>query len=301
MLERFVCPDMKEINMKDCLEKCRLNKRCLTKPTLMVLARVRPWKGIPSVTQLLNGTYESFLKIKVAYAESPDQMAFRLYGTVTHANLEEVEVDESLMIEISNVGSDGISGTSDLVEKEDNWHILTDYKTSGSFKVAKALGAYETWGESKDEVYKQKTYVTFDGMKVAREKGSPKIKKKIKFDIKNQDCKDWIYQLNKYRIDLEENGTKIDEIRIQAIVRDGGTMIARNRGLDRNIYLIPIPHIKDEEIKSYFKKKKENLLKALEMGDWNEECSEEETWNGLKCERYCSVSKFCKFKENING
>lgn len=298
MLKYFVCPDDAYELISHCLEKCRLNKRCLTKPTLMKLAQVREWKGVPSVTQLLNGTYQSFLRINYDYAESPDKMAYRLLGTSVHAGLEDIE-DESMMIESSNIGSDGISGTSDLVETEGDWNILTDYKTSGSYKVAKALGAYQVCEDSAIEVYKQKTVVTVDGVKVTRLKGEPKIVKKWKFDLRKQDCKDWILQLNKYRIDIEEStDIKIDEMRIQAIIRDGGTINAKNNGLEKNIYLIQIPFMDDKIVQSYFFEKKRDLMDALDKGDWDYKCTEEETWNGIKCERFCEVSEFCKFMED---
>jgi len=296
-LKFFICPDQTTIGLQECLKECRLKKRCLTKPTLMKLSEVREWKGIPSVTQLLNGTYQSFLRITKDYAENPDKMAYRLLGTTVHAGLEQVE-DETLMVESSNVGSDGISGTSDLVETEGDWNILTDYKTSGSYKVAKALGAYQRCRDSDTEVYKQKTVTTVDGMKITRLKGEPKVIKEWAFDIGKQDCKDWILQLNKYRLDFEEQGVRIDEMRIQAIIRDGGTINAKNNGLDKNIYLIPIPHMDDSEVRSYFEKKKSDLMIALDVGDWDTKCNEEETWNGIKCERFCEVSEFCKFMEN---
>ena len=297
-LTKFVCPDGNTIDLQDCLKQCRIKKRCLTKPTLIQLSKVREWKGTPSVTQLLNGTYQSFLRITKDYAENPDGMAYRLLGTTVHKGLEELE-DDSMMVESSNVGSDGISGTSDLVETEGNWNILTDYKTSGSYKVAKALGAYQTHEDSPTEVYKQKTAVTINGQKITRLKGEPKIIKKWKFSLRRQDCKDWVLQLNKYRLDFEEKGISIDEMRIQAIIRDGGTMNARNNGLDKNIYLIHIPFMHDDDVKSYFKEKKENLIAALERGDWDYKCSEEETWNGIKCERFCEVKEFCKFMNGV--
>ena len=40
-------------------------------------------------------------------------------------------------------------------------------------------------------------------------------------------------QLNRYRIFFEEQGFPVSRIQIQAIPRDGGTYIAKNRGIDK--------------------------------------------------------------------
>ena len=308
MLERFVCPDGGEIDIRDCLKDggCRLTKRCLTKATLIELGKVRSWKGVPSTTQLLNGTNEAFLKITMPYAETPDSMAFRLLGTMSHSMLESNDVEGSI-IEERLTGQDGVSGQADILETEGGWNVLTDYKNSGSFKVAKALGAYPVWKDHPTEVYQKKTTLTINGVKETREKGDPKVIKTMQFDIKRQDCRDWVLQLNKYRIDLEDAlGIHVDEMRIQVTVRDGGTLSARTFGIDRRIYMVPIPHLPDHEVTDYFKRKKHALLTALEQGDWDVPCDVEETWNGRKCQinedgqSFCSVRKYCKFMQNAD-
>jgi predicted RNA-binding Zn-ribbon protein involved in translation (DUF1610 family) len=40
----FICPDGKTTTHKECLEKCRMGRRCLSKPTLRKMADVRKFE-----------------------------------------------------------------------------------------------------------------------------------------------------------------------------------------------------------------------------------------------------------------
>lgn len=295
-LKYFVCPDGEWVTTKQCTSSggCRLKKRCLTQATLLFMAEQREWTGIPSVTQLLKGTKEMFLLITQDYAEDPDAIAFRLDGTSMHGDLEQNPV-EGATIEERFVTSHGITGAPDILETEDGWHILTDYKKSGSFKVSKALGMEEVIEESKTEVYKQGTWLTINGLKVKREKGESKIIKSYKPNFLKRECFDWDMQVNYYRIGLEEKGKRIDEMRIQALVRDGGTASAQRYGLYKRFYLIPVPHLDNEKVIEYFLRKREQLMQALEQGYWESACTPDETWNGRKCDKFCSVKTMCEF------
>jgi len=100
------------------------------------------------------------------------------------------------------------------------------------------------------------------------------------------------YQLNRYRVMLEELGVKVTAMQLQVTVRDGGLAIATSRGLFRNVYLIPVKFIPNEEVKSYFTFKNMSLMKALEFG-WTEPCLPHECWEGRRCEKFCDVKMFC--------
>ncbi len=299
-MTKFLCPDDKLVSIKTCLKDqgCRLKKRCLTKATLIELGKVRKWKGIPSTTQLIKGTMEAYLSITKNYDERPDKMMFMLLGTAVHNGLEQNEMGD-MESEFAHITKDGISMIADLLETEDSWNILTDYKTSGSYKVMKALGIYGELIES-DAICKQKTWYTDPESKekFARIKGENRLIKVWRQNINRQDCLDWVRQLNYYRIGTEEKyDIKVDELRIQAIVRDGGLQIARTRGLENNSYLIPIPIVPDDPIKKYFNNKKDALLEALSKGNDDDVpiCTDEERWGDNKCQNYCSVKKFCRY------
>jgi hypothetical protein len=226
----------------------------------------------------------AFLKITHDYAVSPDSRAFMIHGTVGHKKLEIAGAgDESSELEMKFQAGD-ITGITDGIETENNYRILYDSKTSGSYKVAKALGFYVD-EEPTGEIYKS-----------GKQKGQPKTRKILKRDDSRIDIEDWLRQLNKYRIEYEkETKTKINELRIQCVVRDGNTYIARQRGVFRNVYYFRVAIIPDKEILDYFEAKKNALEKALADGYCNEVCSSKENWDGLKCQNYCEVAEFCKY------
>jgi hypothetical protein len=233
---------------------------------------------------LINGTMCAFLRLTKDYAISPDQRAFMIHGTVGHGKLENAGGgDELSELELKFTEGD-ISGISDGIETENNKSILYDTKTSGSFKVAKALG-FHVVQETTGEVYKS-----------GKRKGEPKMINVLKRDDDMVDRYEWELQTNKYRMEYEKlTGKKIDELRIQCIVRDGNTWIARSRGVFRNVYYFKLTILPDAVVAEYFEKKKQALFRALQQGYWSEPCTAEENWDGLKCQSYCEVAEFCKY------
>ena len=137
MLEWFKCPDTQIIPFKDCLTKCRMPERCETIPYLHLASSEREWTGEASTPQLLNGTMMTFLKITQPYVIDPDDMAFAIHGTKSHSQLEEKAKELGLPSELSTT-QDG-RNVIDLIEHEDGIMTLTDYKTWGSYRVAKSL------------------------------------------------------------------------------------------------------------------------------------------------------------------
>lgn len=242
-----------------------------------------------STTQLIQGTMCAYLKLTCDYAVSPDSRAFMITGTHGHKNLElSGSGDEFSELEIKFQEGD-ISGISDGVETENKKKILYDSKLSGSFKVAKALG-FHVVKEETGEVYK-----------TGRHKGEMKTINVLKRDDSMIDRKEWELQTNKYRTEYEKfTGTKIDELKIQCIVRDGNTYIARSRGVFRNIYYFNIPILPDHEVEEYFETKKQALMKALAQGYWNDVCTAKENWDGLKCQNYCEVAEYCSYGKYLH-
>ena len=272
----FECPDDgRKVTIERCLKDCVKEERCLSLPTLRMIAQQREWTGKPSVTQLLKGTREAYLMIvNDDLVMNPLKQLFRILGTKGHAVLEpyaDNELSEEKLV------SEIVTGTFDLYDPESK--ILYDYKTWGSYKVAAALGLKVVKVDT-GEVY-------VSGAK----KGQPKMKKQI---VKGEpDMKDAELQLNYYRIMLEELGFPVEKMAIEAIVRDGGTYIAQSRGIDKNGYVIPVRRIPDKDVIAYFKTKRDQLLNALEKNIVPDFCTAEECWNDRKCKNYCDVSKHC--------
>lgn len=285
MLKWFKCPDDQLIPVKDCLTKCRMAERCETLAYLHLAADEREWTGEASTTQLLNGTMYSFLKLTQPYAIDPDGMAFAIHGTKSHSQLEAKAKELGLPSELSTT-QDG-RNVVDVIEYEDGIMTLTDYKTWGSFKVAKVLGIVEV-GKRPDPsgaIYKKSG--------IWGKAGSPKMVSTFKQMPAEADNQETELQLNRYCIKLEDQAINPDKLRVHVIVRDGGLAVARGRGITRNTYMVPVKRLDKDTVNAYFDKKAADLAKALSDGKWTEPCSARECWDGVRCRDYCEVAMYC--------
>lgn len=283
MLENFVCPDKEVVLVEDCLKKCRMGERCLTLPTLKLISNEREWNGTASTTQLLNGTMLEYLKITQPYDVVPEERAFMLAGTLHHKALEEVAKELGLAAEIPlSVDRD----IFDLIEVEEEGLVLTDYKLWGSYKVAKALGIVEV-GKQPDP-----TGAVYKSTGKWGKKGDPKMIPI--FDEIPELASNWEaeYQLNRYRVMLEDLGIKINRMQLQVTVRDGGLALAHQRGVFNKMRRIPVEFIDSHEVKDYFEYKAGCLNEALAEG-WDTPCNNAECWDDVRCRSYCDVAQYC--------
>ena len=222
---------------------------------------------------------EAFLKITVSYYWPPDKLVFAMQGTKAHTDLLEVDDDYSILEEYLE---GNITSIPDILEVEKGVTTLIDKKLSGSYKVAMALGIYSV-DISTGEYFKN---------------GKEKTKKAFRQSDEKIDMEDWILQLNHYRLGFLKRGFKVDRQKIEAIVRDGNTYMARSRGIIKNSYMINVPIWPDEKIIGYFDMKKTCLETALAQGKWNDICSDKERWNkDNKCRDYCAVAFCCSHGE----
>jgi hypothetical protein len=276
MLKSFICPDGQRCGTEDCLTMCRMNKRCISLPTLQTIALGdRKWDGVSHVTNLLNGTLEEYLKIKHDYAIKPEGRAYALLGSGHHALLEDHTLVSKNWLSEFHLTCSFMQGTADLIIFNDGGKTFTilDYKTWGSYKVAKVLGIVKA-----------------------------SDKKSFIVDPAKVDMSHEILQLNAYRYmtELIYPEYKCKELTIQTTVRDGGVMIANSRGITKPIYMIDIPIIPNYEVEAFFKPRAELLLSAVRTGD-AVVCTNEERWYGKKCAEYCDVAEFCPIPGLLNG
>ena len=284
-----LCPDGQKRTIEECLNRCpRPEGRCLTLPTLHSVFWQREWTGTPSTTMLLNGTRLEYLKLTCDYAIDPRDRAFALLGTRHHGKLEAVSKKLNVLSEEKLEGE--VKGTLDLIEPDElaegEQFILTDYKTFGSFRVARALGLEESKvPDPTGAIYKSsgKWGKAGDVKMVSLWTPNPE-----KADLFNEEL-----QLNSYRLGIEALGFPVSRMRLQVTVRDGGTYIASNRGVDQNIYIIPVKRLADDDVRAYFKRKGDALIAALENGKMPKPCNARETWDGRRCAGYCEVAEFC--------
>lgn len=281
----FRCPDNQKIEIPNCLVGCRMEYRCMTKPTLLAISQDRIWTGVPSTTQLINGTMLEFLKITKPYSIDPQDRIWLLHGTLVHNQLERAAKELNLPSEIALTGEE--RDIFDLLEPDTNGWTLTDYKTWGSYRVARAMGIVEV-GKIPDP-----SGVVYKTSGRWGRAGSPKMVSKFEIHPEQGDNWEAELQLNHYRVMLALRYVNVAKLQVQVLVRDGGLQIATSRGVDRNIYTIPIRIIPDPEVLKYFGDKSTQLLQALAQGYWTEPCNNKECWEGNRCKGYCEVAEYC--------
>jgi len=247
----------------------------------------REWTGIPSTTQLLNGTMLEFLKLTNDYYIYPESRAFAVHGTMYHDVLDSYalpgEVSEKRFYD--ELGS----GRNDFYDKHSK--ILYDYKTWGSYRVHRFLGmAAELTEDPTGAVYQRAT--TTMGHRYA--KGHPKMVKIWTPNPLLADTEEIELQMNNYRMKLQVAGLKVKQLRVQITVRDGDTSSARSRGILFKMRAFPVDIIPDHAVMEYFTRKQEALLEALDSGKWTELCSPTENWDGRRCTlKFCDVADKC--------
>lgn len=282
----FLC-NGENIPFETCLKECPFSDkfpggRCLSKRTLRFIAEQREWAGTPSTTQLLKGTREATFEIVYPYYIEPQKAIFRIIGTKGHGLLDQY-VGNNELGEI-RIADEISSGAFDFYDPETG--DLFDTKTSGSYKIRKAMGLYQV-DVPTGEVYK-----------TGEKKGQPKTKKEWR-DDGYRDCLDWKIQLNDYRLKLESCGFSVKRMFIEALARDGGVRAAAQNGVEQNGTLIPIGRIPDRHIKFYMQTKRDRLIEALNIGTIPARCKSRETWNGRKCQGYCNVSEYCQLADEL--
>lgn len=282
----FRCTDGAKIKHEDCLNHCRLDDRCATISTLSSMAETREWKGKPSTTQLIQPTYQAYLRIKHDFYVAPDSLVFMYIGSRAHKKLEGAD-DKRALLE-TYLEDEEMTGIADNLEEEDGELALTDYKTWGSFMVAKSLGI-EKVGEVPDP-----TGAVYKRAYKDKKPGDPKMLPVWGMVPENADMLDTELQLNRYLMFFEDAGfDNIDKLRVQIFVRDGGLRSAKSRGVLKNLYLVPVKKLDREYVKRYFAKKRFELITALEIGALPDICTDKERWEGIRCANFCDVWEFC--------
>lgn len=286
---KFICPDGSEIPILQCLNHCPKKERCMFLPTLRAIAKSMN-RGIaePTVTELIAGVRETYLKKTTDYAVDPQGTLYALQGQAVHT-LHENCTEGEILSEVRL--KDAItSGKFDLYGKilDEEEGVLGDLKVTSSYKLMKALGIYKV------------DVPTGETFKTGAKKGQPKTRKELRYGGVRY-VLDWAIQLNYYRMLLEKAGFTVKRMVIQALCRDSSLRIASERGIDQTIYIIPIRRISDRWLERYFEKKAKFLQDAMETGKLPPICSARERWDGRKCLDYCVASAHCPYGREIQA
>ena len=279
----FKYPDGETITFEDALDndKLDLERMGVYYTALKEMSKVRDPDRKPSVTELINGTCQAYLERTEDYYLDPQAQAFALAGTLHHKRLEDNASEEDAEIQLEGID---ITGIVDLYQE--STETLIDYKNTGSFKAAKVLGLDFYLDDDPSGA----------GYKRSGRWGKAGTPKKVKRWWRNPEkaaLEDWGWQINMYRYLLESTGKNVEKMYDQMTVRDGGLMAARDRGVDKNIYLVEVPYIHNDHLLEFFTTKRDALLESLENKKTPSKCSDVETWGGIKCQRFCSVREFC--------
>ncbi len=285
----YICPNEDSIEIAKCLEGCPNPTRCMFLPTLKAIGNsLHRNLDKASVTELLIGTRESFLKATTSYAVDPQKQVYALHGNAVHT-LNEKQTDGNMLCE-QRFFNDVTSGKLDLYGQilSEDIHTLGDIKITNSYKLAKALGIYKQDVQT-GEVYKS-----------GARQGQQKTRKELHFDGVRHNL-DWAVQINYYRLLLEQNGFKVNTMLIQALCRDVNTRIASERGIDKPIYLIPINKISDIWLMKFMAAKASLLDDALKTNTLPPPCRKKERWNDRKCLEYCQVACNCDYAQSLKS
>ena len=281
---QFICPNQDKVLIKQCLSICPHCMRCMAKPTLETLAKSVSERNLGrkfSVTELLSGTRELFLKKTTDYAINPQDHIFAMHGSAVHSICEH-STSSTVMTEL-RLANDLYTGQIDCYGDVlgNGKKILLDYKVTSSYKAMTALGYY------KEDIPTGETYKT--GVK----KGQSKTKKVWRYDGVRH-LFEWAVQVNAYRLLLEEHNFRVDDMYIQLYVRDYSARIASERNITKPMYLLQINRISNHWLTTYFSAKKAKLEQALKTGHVPGFCSSRESWHGRKCADYCDVYEQCR-------
>lgn len=239
----------------------------------------RAWTGLPSVTMLAHGERETWLKITEPYTLDLDTTAWMIFGTAGHYILD--DGSENNEVKLSN---EFVYGTTDCISGNRLW----DFKFTGSYKAAKALGITKVAEEIKDENGNVILYKT--GEKAGQVKTRQVVSQGTQSDID-----EWIMQLNCYKYLYEQTDDPITELAIFMIVRDAGTMEAKNRGIMRPFYKVSIPILETEVVRNYIESRSKAIQKYFISNTLPPLCDKIYTWDGRKCcSEYCAVYNNCR-------
>lgn len=286
---KFICPNGQRIRITNCLRSCPNQQRCMFLPTLRAVAdSLNRNIAEPTVTELIAGIRETYLKKTSAYAVAPASILYALQGQAIHS-INEQQTYGAILSE-ERLKDDITSGQFDLFGKilDSDEGVLGDLKVTSSFKLMKALGIYKVKVDT-GEVYKS-------GLK----KGQPKFKAELRYDDV-RDLLDWAIQLNYYRMLLERVGFKVSRMFIQALCRDSGLRIAAERGITKSIYIIPINKISDHWLSLYFQHKAKLLRAAIKSKTLPPICSFHERWGNRKCLGYCAARENCPYAQRLQS
>ena len=120
---KFQCPSGEKVPILTCLNQCPNASRCMFLPTLRAIAHSMDRKlDKPSVTELLCGVRETYLKKTTEYAVDPVQQLYAIHGTAVHT-IHEGHTEGNMLSE-ERLADEVTSGKFDLYGQIVDWTSL---------------------------------------------------------------------------------------------------------------------------------------------------------------------------------
>jgi hypothetical protein len=260
----------------------------------------REWSGKPHVTDLCVGTREAWLKYTTDYYVDFMSGMKMAMGSIRHKNI--------LTSDFSEMDFDvDVKGSADLIDIRPNGDLfLTDIKFYSSYSVAKHLGI----------TVEKRPLVDEFGNVALYKNGKQKM---MNYTVYTMPDKSYIaMQLNIYRYFLEriikenesiqkqlfeegahiyaniKNGHVFNRLAVFMYVTDGGTWMAKNRGILRQSYYDTEIEF-NPDIESIIETKKNDLNRAMKGEYTPPMCPDMYTLTDrYKCYNFCPVRERCE-------
>lgn len=255
-LAGFICPDGQKVNKELCLQGCRLQES-------LPAGRC---KAVPFLRRAARDkTFEGL--------PSTTQL---LAGT--RETLLKITRDYYIDPDRKTAAIIGTGVHSAL------WRLLESEKGEETLISELLHGTYDLYDPHTKTLYDYKTWGVWKLAKIIH--GTAEQKADALFEV--------TLQMHQYRLLLTKKypSIQIENVAVQVISRDANTRQAESRGIQQMSPLILLPDMPDSLINEYFEYKAEKLQLALKQ-DWAPPCTDRETWEGRKCNRYCDVKELC--------
>jgi hypothetical protein len=245
---------------------------------------------VVSVTTLINPIRQTRLMQRNEIYVKPLDNMWAVFGTVCHSLLEdaatvlpELVTERRLVIE-----RDGqlIGGTFDLIELDDDLRIGSDYKVTSAYAVASMIA--QGVRKAKPEYYKQANlYRLMIADPAAREviPGlDPQHPLTAPFALAGTTVDRW--QIVAWARDFKaDRGSEVMSIKPYGARTEVGLS---------PIELIDVPLGKPDGVEQYLRERLvEYKASAMCDDDGLPHCTDEETWNGRRCAKYCNAAGVC--------
>jgi len=229
----------------------------------------RVYDGTPHVTDLLKGTREYYLEIINDYSVDPlEYYSLVTIGSGLHKLLEVTDIELKPQSGLDAMHKFNLVAPRAIMAMPEREKTVKAWNIQGKIDLVDDGTIWD--------------YKVIGGFRVAR--------------ILKGDFGDYGMQANIYKLLYEKQEEKqIDHLKLSVWVRDSGTMVSRNFGIEKSFYpSLDVPFQDKPGVFQFMTHKRDAILEALKNKTLPARCTQEECWGGKKCiSQWCPVSEIC--------